>query len=126
MAKKRPQVVVQTSSPKGVQTYVFHKSEIIFGRSGKVDLSVDEAGISREHLSIKAENGIIYIADLNSLNGAFVDGQKIAPHEFVAISENSKVSFGKCPVTLKISLPAVQAAQPVSAESAKKFRRVRI
>jgi hypothetical protein len=112
MAKKRPLLIVQTSSPKGVQTYEFHKSEIIFGRSGKVDLSVDEAGISREHLSIKAENGILYIADLNSLNGAFIDGQKIQPHEFVAVGEHSKISFGKCPVTLRISLPVAAEASP--------------
>jgi pSer/pThr/pTyr-binding forkhead associated (FHA) protein len=119
MAKKRPQVIVQASSPKGVQTYEYHKSEIIFGRSGKADLSVDEAGISREHLSIKVENGLIYIADLNSLNGAFVDGNKVAPHEFIAISENSKITFGKCPVSLKISLPVAHSSPAASKESTK-------
>lgn len=107
MSNNRPKVIIQASSPKGVQTYEFHKSELIFGRSGKADLSVDEAGISREHLSIKIENNTIYIADLKSLNGAYVDGRKIEPHEYVAIATNTQISFGKCPMTLKISLPEV-------------------
>ncbi|MCC2677683.1 MAG: large Ala/Glu-rich protein [Pseudobdellovibrio sp.] len=118
MANNRPKVFIQASSPKGVQTYEFHKSELIFGRSGKADLSVDEGGISREHLSIKIENNRIYIADLKSLNGAYVDGRKIEPHEFVAIEPNAQISFGKCPMTLKIYLPEGVAAAPAPSPAA--------
>lgn len=118
MANVRPKVVIQTSSPKGVQTYEFHKSELVFGRSGKADLCVDEAGISREHLSIKIENNVIYIADLKSLNGAYIDGGKIEPHEYVPVSPNAQISFGKCPMTLKITIPGaaiVTAPSPAPA-----------
>ncbi len=122
MANNRPKVIIQASSPKGVQTYEFHKSELIFGRSGKADLSVDEGGISREHLSIKIENNTIYIADLKSLNGAYVDGRKIEPHEFVPVAPHAQISFGKCPMTLKISFPdsvapAASAAPAVKVNS---------
>ena len=75
MSNSRPKVIIQASTPKGVQTYEYHKSELVFGRSGKADLCVDEAGISREHLSIKLENNTIFIAD---------DGYKIAPKNIIA------------------------------------------
>jgi hypothetical protein len=40
--------------------------------------------------------------DLNSLNGVFIDGYKINPMEYIAFQEKTVVSFGKCPLTLKI------------------------
>lgn len=88
----------------GTQTYEVDKSEFVFGRGGKSDLIVPDPGISREHLRIKLDNGIIYIMDLKSLNGTQINACDIAVNEYVALQEKSVITFGKCAITIRISL----------------------
>lgn len=102
MTKAKLTVYLEATSPTGNQTYETNRSEFVFGRSGKAHIKVDDAGISREHFKVKFEKDTLYIMDLNSLNGVFIDGYKINPMEFIAFQEKTVVSFGKCPLTLKI------------------------
>lgn len=102
MTKAKLTVYLDATSPTGNQTYETSRSEFVFGRSGKAHIKVDDSGISREHFKVKFENDTLYIMDLNSLNGVFIDGYKINPMEFIAFQEKTVVSFGKCPLTLKI------------------------
>ena len=102
MSKAKLNVYIEATSPTGNQTYETSRSEFVFGRSGKAHIKVDDSGISREHFKVKFENDTLYIMDLNSLNGVFIDGYKINPMEYIAFQEKTVVSFGKCPLTLKI------------------------
>lgn len=108
MTKAKLTVYLEATSPTGNQTYETNRSEFVFGRSGKAHIKVDDAGISREHFKVKFEKDNLYIMDLNSLNGVFIDGYKINPMEFIAFQEKTVVSFGKCPLTLKIRAVAEQ------------------
>ena len=102
MSKAKLTVYLEATSPTGNQTYETSRSEFVFGRSGKAHIKVDDSGISREHFKVKFENDTLYIMDLNSLNGVYIDGYKINPMEYIAFQEKTVVSFGKCPLTLKI------------------------
>lgn len=108
MTKAKLNVYLDATSPTGNQTYETNRSEFVFGRSGKAHIKVDDAGISREHFKVKFENDTLYIMDLNSLNGVFIDGYKINPMEYIAFQEKTVLSFGKCPITLKIRAVAEQ------------------
>lgn len=97
-------LTVQVTTFNESQTYQVDKSEFIFGRSGKADVGVQDSNISRKHLKIKLENKIVSIMDLGSLNGTQLDGVKINPNEYIAIKENSVITFDKCDVVLKIGV----------------------
>ena len=104
MNSKKQIIIIQAILPNKTQTYEIDKSEFTFGRGGKSDVVVRDAGISREHMKIKLVNGIPHVRDLGSLNGVYIDGYKINPENFIAVQNNCILSFGKCAVTLKISV----------------------
>ncbi len=103
---KKPDLTfkVEVTSNEKTQTYTFNKSEFVFGRSGKADICVDDTGISREHLKIKFENNAIYALDNQSLNGVFVNGQKLNCNIYSIIENDSSITFGKSVLKLNIKV----------------------
>lgn len=62
-----------------VQHHV-HTDVVTIGRSKNCSIVAPYEGISRNHCQINFENGEIFITDLGSTNGVFVDGAKIEPN----------------------------------------------
>ncbi len=57
------------------------KSDIVtIGRSKNCTIVANYEGISRNHCEIDFENGEIFVTDLASTNGVFIDGTKIEPN----------------------------------------------
>jgi pSer/pThr/pTyr-binding forkhead associated (FHA) protein len=52
--------------------------EIIIGRSSDLDMVLVEDMVSRRHAKISSTEGEVYIQDMGSTNGTFVNGEKIA------------------------------------------------
>lgn len=51
--------------------------EIVIGRSSELDMVLVEDMVSRRHAKIQVEMGDIFLEDLGSTNGSFVNGEKI-------------------------------------------------
>jgi hypothetical protein len=64
------------------------------GRSSKCDIVVPFIGISRRHFQLEVENGEIFITDLGSTNGVYIDGEKIPPHVKIRYNIFLPFSFG--------------------------------
>ncbi len=62
-----------------LQIYPILKDKIIIGSSETVDLRITVDGISRRHVCLLFENGRYYIADLNSLNGTYMNNERLSP-----------------------------------------------
>lgn len=50
---------------------------IILGRSAAADITVEDTGVSRQHLEIRREGEHWLAVDLGSTNGSLVDGQRL-------------------------------------------------
>ena len=51
--------------------------EIVIGRSSELEMVLVEDMVSRRHAKISVEDGDIFLEDLGSTNGSFVNGEKI-------------------------------------------------
>lgn len=73
-------------------------TEIMVGRASNCDVVINDGGISSKHAKIFVENEELYIEDLRSLNGTYVDGRKITGR--VRINAFSKINIGNYPLNL--------------------------
>ena len=55
------------------------------------DLAINHQRLSRAHVWITRENGVILAADLNSTNGTFLNGRRLQAFEGVAIAPGDEL-----------------------------------
>jgi predicted component of type VI protein secretion system len=60
-----------------IKSYVFNKDCVVVGRDPDADVSLDNPGISRDHLKIERTQGGFIVQDLNSANGTFVNETQV-------------------------------------------------
>jgi hypothetical protein len=73
-------------------SYPLGKGEVSIGRSQDNDIVLTEGKISRRHAKVQFLDGGFVLSDLNSSNGTFVNGQKIARP--VVLRENDEILIG--------------------------------
>src|SRR5579864_4346006 len=71
---------------------------LIIGRGREVDLPLDEETLSRRHCKVIWEDGHVYVDDLASVNGTFVNGARITGK--TEILEFDRVFFGSVEMEL--------------------------
>jgi len=69
--------------PTGEQQSIsFQEKSIIIGRDNLADLQLDHSSISRRHARLDCDNsGNLFVTDLGSTNGTFLDGVRLTPQE---------------------------------------------
>lgn len=65
--------------------------EVVIGRSSELDMVLVEDMVSRRHAKISVENGEIFLEDLGSTNGSFVNGEKITRTK---LAEGDRILIG--------------------------------
>jgi pSer/pThr/pTyr-binding forkhead associated (FHA) protein len=69
-------------------------SDCLIGRSPRCDIVVDHIGMSRQHCQIEVVNGEVFVTDLGSTNGVFIEGERIEAHKKVSYATYLNLSFG--------------------------------
>ena len=62
---------------------------------GSVGLCIEDASISRLHACFKEQGKEIVLQDLDSTNGTYVNGKRLAPGEVTVIRRSDEIQFGK-------------------------------
>lgn len=101
--------------------------EIVIGRSSELDMVLVEDMVSRRHAKISVESGDIFLEDLGSTNGSFVNGEKITRTK---LAEGDRILIGTSIIKVVTSdgsasvqdaqeqmSAAVQSARPSAAGS---------
>ena len=76
------------------------KLALVIGRSQESDLVVDHSTVSRQHATIKLEEGAFRIFDLGSSNGTFVNDQRVT--DPVVLQDGDVVRFSDVAFVFKI------------------------
>jgi pSer/pThr/pTyr-binding forkhead associated (FHA) protein len=88
------------------------QESVIIGRSSKASVQIQHECISRSHLQIrKNENGALFITDLGSSNGTFLNNEQIAPNEEIQWHSFFPISLGH-----KILINLVTESEEISQE----------
>ena len=74
--------------------------EITFGRAFDNIVHIDDASVSRHHAVIKWKKGLMYITDLKSTNGTFVNSEKVEDGFFYELNYLDEVKIGN--ITFKV------------------------
>lgn len=84
-------VLINLINPKtkGMMTYM-GSFPCIVGRNADISI-INDPTISRRHIIFTYENGNIYIEDLGSANGTFVNGKKISSKQIVNCKDKIRI-----------------------------------
>jgi len=97
-----------------VRKYPFDKDTVTIGRDADCDISIDNVAVSRKHATIERSEGDYVLADLQSGNGTFVNGEKIMTH---ALLDGDSFLIGKYALTFE-NLDAVKGGLEASVGAA--------
>jgi DNA-binding NtrC family response regulator len=89
---------------------IFHlprSGAIVVGRSPEVELRVNHTSVSRRHATIRVDDGVVRIADLESHNGTRVNGESVGEARVLASGDVATV--GDVVLVLHFSTPATPA-----------------
>lgn len=76
------------------ETFLLTDANISVGRSSGNSITLDTDTISRYHFSLTRDGTQVFIADLDSANGTFVDGARLPENERVTLRGGEEVQIG--------------------------------
>lgn len=62
------------------------------GRGRELDLALGDPEVSRRHARFESQNGIVYVEDLHSRNGTFLNGRRVG--EAIEVRDGDAVDVG--------------------------------
>lgn len=83
--------LIQLSGRETGQNYNLNNRTVKIGRDATCEICVDDPHVSRVHATITTVNGELFIKDLDSTNGIFVNGNKVTEHRLM---DGDKVLVG--------------------------------
>jgi len=88
---------------------------VLLGRGGRATVRIEDPSVSREHARLFTSGGKLFIADLNSSNGTYLNGTKVTRAEVV---DGDTIRLGGVELILAGSVTVAPAQQKPSAAAA--------
>lgn len=86
-------LIIIRGSPQG-HRYFLTQAEMTLGRDSAADITVSDQGISRKHAKITKTGEKVFISDLGSSNGTFVNDKRIATGEIKELEKEDMIKLG--------------------------------
>ena len=88
--------VIVIAGPHTGKMYKLERGETVMGRSPKTDLQLQDVGVSRTHARMTRIGDQVYVEDLQSANGTFLNGERISVAQQLA--DGDKITLGSTTV----------------------------
>ncbi len=85
-------VLVVRAGPNAGSTFAVDKPVVTAGRHPDSDIFLDDITVSRRHAEVRNEDGRLVVADVGSLNGTYLNRERIEQAE---LSDGDTVQVGK-------------------------------
>lgn len=86
----------EMQSPQGITVDVYSGRPIVVGRSRKnSNLHLESEGVSRVHAKLRYQDGVLYVTDLGSTNGTYVNGNRLDSFKDTPVHAGDTVEFYK-------------------------------
>lgn len=96
--------LVMIEGPSPGEEFELDQPEMVIGRAPTVDYPITFPAVSGRHALVSQKGGQIYIEDLNSSNGTFINGERLTGRQ--QLHGGEMISLGQS-VILRLDLPAV-------------------
>ena len=98
--EKFPCLVVLSGQAAGRVSFALRDQDSVIGRGSDVQIRLDDDGVSRRHAHVvRHPDGAVYVEDLHSTNGTFVNGERKPTH---ILADGDKIRIGSTTI-LKFS-----------------------
>jgi hypothetical protein len=78
-----------------IESYQLDKTSIAIGRSSGNDIVLDTTAVSRYHISLtRQDDDQVVLEDLESVNGTYIEGERINPHEPLVLHGGEEIQLG--------------------------------
>ena len=90
-AAQHPMLVVLHGPLLG-RTFAVDQSQVTIGRSSECDIQIDDDNVSRKHAQIGCQDGLVWLRDLGSTNGSYVNSKRVSE---VPLNDGDLVLIGR-------------------------------
>lgn len=84
--------LIVISGPHVGKMYKIDREEVTVGRSSKADMHVNDLGISRAHARVMIRGDEVFIEDLQSANGTYLNGDRLLRPQ--KLGDGDKITLG--------------------------------
>jgi len=84
---------------RGAQRSLQARAPLEIGRSKQSGIALDDSEVSRRHARISAHDGTIFVEDLGSKNGTFLNGRRVT--ESIEVREGDAIDVGTTRLVVK-------------------------
>ena len=85
-------LLIATRGALSGSRYLLDEDEVTVGRDPRADILLDDSTVSRQHAVFRRENGAYTVIDAGSLNGTYVNRQRV---DKAALKNGDEIMIGK-------------------------------
>jgi hypothetical protein len=111
---------------QGEELFVLGSASLKIGRSAPADIVLAHPSVSREHCLIGLANDELFVTDLNSTNGTFIDGQRVGRATILPVGAVLKVGQVSLTHETRTRAETSQLGRPANINRGSGFRPVRL
>ncbi len=84
---------------------------VIIGKAPGNDIVINDSGVSRQHATVRLQNGEYVISDLGSLNGVYVNSRKVPQDDAQQLRDGDKIQLGRVKIVFNLEEVATDAVK---------------
>lgn len=85
-------LLIATRGALSGSRYLLDEDEVTVGRDPRADILLDDSTVSRQHAVFRRENGVYTVIDAGSLNGTYVNRQRV---DKATLKNGDEIMIGK-------------------------------